>query len=82
MFLSGLSRFHPYVLLTDLTSSREVTNKKVIKRILDQNRKPRTSKRSNAATVVRAGDTQVKIKEERGLLHRFIVISRNVQGLI
>lgn len=40
-------------------------------------RKLRTYKSANASTKVRVGDNVVKIKEERGLLQRFIVISRS-----
>ena len=36
-----------------------------------------TFKSANAMTEIRMGDKVVKIKEERGLLQRFIVISRS-----
>lgn len=36
-----------------------------------------TYKTANASTKIKVGDSMVKIKEERGLLQRFIVISRS-----
>jgi len=36
-----------------------------------------TYKTANASTEIKVGDSMVKIKEERGLLQRFIVISRS-----